>query len=74
MRFEILKREDMNEEQGRLYDEIEAKDGRVRGGPYWAYIRNPEFMRLHNEMSIFLSSSLPLSFSPFFIGCLPHAA
>jgi 4-carboxymuconolactone decarboxylase len=53
-RFEILTREDMNEEQGRVYDEIKAKDGRVRGGPYWAYIRNPDFMRLHNEMSRYI--------------------
>jgi 4-carboxymuconolactone decarboxylase len=53
-RFAILKREDMNEAQGRVYDEIKARDDRVRGGPYWAYIRNPEFMRLHNDMSKYI--------------------
>jgi 4-carboxymuconolactone decarboxylase len=53
-RIAILKREEMNAAQQQLCDEIEATDGRVRGGPYWAYIRNPEFMRLHNEMSRYL--------------------
>lgn len=53
-RFNILKREEMNEEQRQLCEEIEATDGRLRGGPYWAYIRNPKFMRLHNEMSRYL--------------------
>ena len=33
-RFEILEREDMNAEQKQLCEEIEAADGRVRGGPY----------------------------------------
>jgi len=55
-RFEILKREDMNAEQRQLCEEIEAVDGRMRGGPYWAYIRNPKFMRLHNEMSRYIRS------------------
>jgi 4-carboxymuconolactone decarboxylase len=55
-RFEILKREDMNAEQKQLCEEIEAADGRMRGGPYWAYIRIPNFMRLHNEMSRYIRS------------------
>ena len=50
-RFEILEREDMNAAQQELCEEIEAADGRLKGGPYWAYIRNPEFMRLNNDMS-----------------------
>ncbi len=50
-RFEVLQRDDMNAEQKQLCEEIEARDGRLRGGPYWAYIRNPKFMRLHNDMS-----------------------
>ena len=55
-RFEVLKREDMNGEQRQLCEEIETSDGRLRGGPYWAYIRIPKFMRLHNEMSRYLRS------------------
>jgi len=53
-RIAVLKREEMNAEQKQLCEEIEAVDGRMRGGPYWAYIRNPQFMRLHNEMSRYL--------------------
>lgn len=53
-RFNILKREDMNEEQRQLCEDIEAAGGQVRGGPYWAYIRNPGFMRLHNDMSQYI--------------------
>lgn len=56
MRLKILQREDMNAEQKKLCEEIEAVDGRVRGGPYWAYIHIPKFMRLHNEMSRYLRS------------------
>ena len=56
-RFDILERADMNEAQARVHDEIEAADGRVRGGPYWAYIRNPAFMRLHNEMSRYVRAT-----------------
>jgi len=55
-RFAILERKDMNAEQNQLCDEIEAADGRMRGGPYWAYIRIPKFMRLHNEMSRYMRS------------------
>lgn len=43
-RIEILKREDMDEAQGSVYDEAEASGGPV-GGPYYAYIRIPELMR-----------------------------
>lgn len=53
-RIAVLRREEMNAEQQALCDEIEATDGRVRGGPYWAYIRNPKFMWLHNEMSRYM--------------------
>lgn len=55
-RIAVLEREEMNAEQQQLCNEIEATDGRLRGGPYWAYIRNPKFMRLHNEMSRYLRS------------------
>ena len=43
-RIEILKRENMNEAQGEVYDEAQANGGPV-GGPYYAYIRIPELMR-----------------------------
>lgn len=52
-RFKVLEREEMNEEQRRLVDDIVAQEGRVRGGPYTAYIRNPKFMRLHQDMSYY---------------------
>ncbi len=50
-RFEILKPEDMSAEQRRLNDANKASGGRLRGGPYWAYIHNPDFMRLHMAMN-----------------------
>jgi 4-carboxymuconolactone decarboxylase len=56
-RFEILKREDMSAEQVRLHDENKASGGRLRGGPYWAYIHNPEFMRLHKAMNDYVRDS-----------------
>ncbi len=49
-RIEILSRDDMNEEQGRVYDEAKAAGGPL-GGPYRAYIRTPKFMQLAQAMS-----------------------
>ncbi len=49
-RITILKRDDMNEEQGRVYDEVEAAGGPL-GGPYYAYIRNPALMRQAQDLS-----------------------
>lgn len=51
-RFAILDRADMNAEQGKVYDDIEKEGGRL-GGPYWALIRIPKFMRLHQDMGTF---------------------
>ena len=42
-RIKVLAREEMNEEQGRVYDEATAAGWPV-GGPYTAYIRLPEMM------------------------------
>lgn len=42
-RIAILKREEMNAEQGRVYDAAEAA-GSPTGGPYYAYIRIPALM------------------------------
>ena len=52
-RFAILKRTEMNAEQGALYDDIEKEGGRL-GGPYWALIRIPKFMRLHQDMGTYV--------------------
>lgn len=43
-RLKILSREEMNQEQGEVFDEAKAAGGPV-GGPYWAYIRYPALMR-----------------------------
>ena len=55
-RISILKRGDMNDEQGKVYDAIEAAGGPL-GGPYWAYIRNPTLMRLAQDVSNCLRAS-----------------
>jgi 4-carboxymuconolactone decarboxylase len=44
----------MNEEQGKLFDEVKAEGGPL-GGPYWAYIRYPKLMRMAQDMSKCLS-------------------
>lgn len=58
-RIEILKRESMTEQQGRVYDEVEAAGGPL-GGPYYAYIRNPELMRKAQDLRNCLQAG-PLS-------------
>ena len=58
-RFKVLKREELNDEQRRVYEEVEKAGGPL-GGPYWAYIRNPKFMRLSQDMGDYLRTS-PLS-------------
>ncbi len=49
-RIAILKRDEMNPEQGKLYDDVKAEGGPL-GGPYWAYIRFPRLMRLAQDIS-----------------------
>lgn len=56
-RIKPIPRSELNDEQEMLYREIEAVDGRVRGGPYWAYTRNPAFMRLNHGMSKYFRDS-----------------
>jgi 4-carboxymuconolactone decarboxylase len=58
-RISIIKRPEMNDEQGRVYDDVEKAGGPL-GGPYWAYIRNPKLMRLAQDMGNCLRAS-PLS-------------
>jgi hypothetical protein len=48
-RIAILKREEMNTEQGRVYDEAKAANQPV-GGPYYAYIRNPTLFTASQNM------------------------
>ncbi len=55
-RIKVLKREEMNAEQGRVYDEAKAAGGPV-GGPYYAYIRYPRLMRASQEMGNCLRES-----------------
>lgn len=49
-RIKILTRDDMNAEQGQIYDDVKAEGGPL-GGPYYAYIRNPKLMRVAQDMS-----------------------
>lgn len=55
-RMKPLAREDMNDEQAAVYDEIIDKGGRL-GGPYGAYIRIPRFMKLNQDMGDYLRSN-----------------
>jgi 4-carboxymuconolactone decarboxylase len=48
-RIKVLQRDEMNDEQGRAFDEAKAAGGPV-GGPYWAYVRYPRLMRASQEM------------------------
>src|SRR6202012_3317287 len=48
-RIAIVKREEMNAEQGRVYDEAKAANLPV-GGPYYAYIRNPTLFTAAQNM------------------------
>ena len=48
-RMRILSREDMNDEQGMLYDSF-VEDGKPHAGPYWAYVRHPSLMQLCSDI------------------------
>src|SRR5476649_131789 len=47
-RITILKREELNAEQGKVYDDAVASKSPV-GGPYYAYIRNPRLFTTSQE-------------------------
>lgn len=49
-RIHILQREEMSDEQGKVFDDVKNEGGPL-GGPYWAYIRNPKLMRLQQDLS-----------------------
>jgi 4-carboxymuconolactone decarboxylase len=55
-RISIINRAEMNDEQGRVYDEAKAAGGPV-GGPYWAYIRNPKLMRSAQDLTLTMRST-----------------
>jgi 4-carboxymuconolactone decarboxylase len=44
-RFDILTAEEMSQEQRALTEQNQASGGRLRGGPYWVYLRDPGLMR-----------------------------
>lgn len=58
-RIRVLKRSELNAEQGQVYDDAE-RAGNPVGGPYWAYVRIPRLMRAAQEMGNCLRAS-PLS-------------
>ncbi len=55
-RIDPLKREDMNEAQRQVYDEVAARGGRL-GGPNGIYIRVPELFRLNQELGDYLRAN-----------------
>lgn len=55
-RIEPLKREEMNEEQARAYDEVSARGGRL-GGPNGIYIRVPELFMLNQALGDYLRNN-----------------
>jgi 4-carboxymuconolactone decarboxylase len=52
-RFKVLAREDMTDEQKGAFDYVQEKEGRVRGGPWTAYVHRPELMRLQEDLSYY---------------------
>ena len=55
-RITILERAEMTAEQGKVFDDIEAS-GSPTGGPFWAYIRHPDLMRLTSDLGGYLRDS-----------------
>ena len=49
-RIATMKREEMNAEQGRVFDAAE-KAGQPTGGPYTAYIRTPKLMEVNQKLA-----------------------
>lgn len=59
-RIAILGREQMNAEQGKVYDDVKSEGGPL-GGPYWAYIRHPQLMRQLQDTSNYIGQKGGLS-------------
>ena len=56
-RFESLKPEDMSAEQRRVHEENKAAGGRLRGGPYLAYIQTPKLMEMQKALNDYVRDS-----------------
>lgn len=52
-RFKVLARDEMTAEQQGAFDYVQEKEGRVRGGPWTAYVYRPELMRLQEDLSYY---------------------
>jgi 4-carboxymuconolactone decarboxylase len=50
-RFEIIKTEDMSDEQRALTEANQAAGGRLRGGPYWAYLYDAGLMQKQMDLN-----------------------
>lgn len=50
-RFKVLRREEMDDDQRRAFDYVVGKEGRVRGGPWTAYVYRPPLMLLQEDLS-----------------------
>ncbi len=55
-RIAVLKREEMNAEQGKLWDDIKTEGGPL-GGPHYAYIRYPRLMRAVQDVGFALGAT-----------------
>ncbi len=55
-RISILTPDDMNDEQRAVIDASKA-DGKPHGGPFWAYIRNPELMKIVQDITACIANS-----------------
>ena len=55
-RIQILSREEMDDEQGAVFDAAKEA-GRPLGGPYYAYIRTPKFMQIAQDLTACLAES-----------------
>ena len=55
-RISILSPDDMNDEQ-RAVIEASKAGGKPHGGPFWAYIRNPELMTTVQDLAAHIGNS-----------------
>ncbi len=60
-RFKVLSRDEMTADQRQAFDYVETKEGRVRGGPWTAYVYRPELMRLQEDLSYYQRHGCTLS-------------
>lgn len=60
-RLPVLKREEMDAEQGRVYDDVMRTTGRVGGGPSIAYAHAPGLWEASNHVSAYFDSKSSLT-------------